>query len=200
MKPMNTQITPLRIFCGYASKDEALFKQLHTALAGPIRQEPINVWNYRDIPPGAEWDSEIEHQLSTADIIILLLSPSFIASEYCWSKEMQWAITRHTAGDARVIPIILKPTPDWETTPLGSLQALPVDAKPISTWRNRDEAFANVVDGLLRVIRQVQREDKYPVREYTLGLRFSFDIPVQVQKTTAQELIRSAAEQWLKKV
>ncbi len=188
---MNTQITPLRIFCGYASKDEALFKQLHT---------PINVWNYRDIPPGAEWDSEIEHQLSTADIIILLLSPSFIASEYCWSKEMQWAITRHTAGDARVIPIILKPTPDWETTPLGSLQALPVDAKPISTWRNRDEAFANVVDGLLRVIRQVQREDKYPVREYTLGLRFSFDIPVQVQKTTAQELIRSAAEQWLKKV
>ncbi|HVB21551.1 MAG TPA: toll/interleukin-1 receptor domain-containing protein [Ktedonobacteraceae bacterium] len=197
---MNTRVTPLRIFCGYASKDEVLFKQLHTALAVPIRQEPINVWNYQDIPPGAEWGSEIEQQLSTADIIILLVSPSFIASEYCWSKEMQWAITRHTAGEARVIPIILKPTPGWETTPLGSLQALPVSAKPISTWKNRDEAFANVVEGLLRVIHQVQQEDKYPVREYTLGLRFSFDIPVQVQKAAAQELISSAAKQWLKKV
>jgi TIR domain len=195
---MATQLPPLRIFCGYAHEDKALFEQLKTALAVPIRQEAVSVWHYGDLLPGAQWESEIERELNTADIILLLISPAFIASDYCWSKEMQWAIARNTRGDARVIPILGKTTSDWKTTPLGTLQALPTEARPICTWRNRDEAFANVADGLLNVIHQVQQEDKYPVREYVLGLRPS--VYESEGETTAQSGAKRLAEQWIKTV
>src|SRR5229473_1015981 len=156
---MAIQLPPLRIFCGYAHEDQALFQRLKKALAVLIRQDAVSIWHYGDLQPGAQWEREIERELNTADIILLLISPSFIASDYCWSKEMQWAITRHTTGEARVIPILLKPTPSWETTPLDALQALPTDAKPITAWSSRDKALADVVEGLRRAVEAVQKQD-----------------------------------------
>jgi hypothetical protein len=167
---MEEQAAALRVFCGYAHEDNALFQKLKTALAVLIRQDAVNVWHDGDLLPGAHWESEIERELNTADIILLLVSPAFMASDYCWSKEMQWAITRHTTGEARVIPILLKPTPGWEATPLGALQALPTDAKPITAWNSRDKALADVVNGLRRAIEAVQKEDRYPVKEYVVTI------------------------------
>src|SRR5256885_4877589 len=88
------QRTPLRVFCGYAHEDEALFHELDTALAILKQQKAINIWHYRNLLPGAQWEWEIERELNTADIILLLVSPAFMASDYCYSKEMQWALTR----------------------------------------------------------------------------------------------------------
>lgn len=110
---MEEQTPALRIFCGYAHEDQALFRQLKAALAVLIRQDAVSIWHYGDLLPGDQWEEEIERELNTADIILLLISPAFIASDYCWSKEMHWAIIRHTLGEARVIPILLKPTPGW---------------------------------------------------------------------------------------
>lgn len=160
----------LHIFCGYSHDDEALFQQLKKTLVIPIKQEAISIWYDRELLPGSEWDAEIERQLNSADIILLLVSPSFMASEYCWSKEMRWAISRHDTGDAYLVPIIAEPTPGWETTPLGTLLALPTDAKPITNWSNRKRAFENVAVQLLRLIRQIQLEEKYPVQEYEIWL------------------------------
>ncbi len=165
---MGEQTPALRVFCGYAHEDNVLFQQLKTALAVLIRQDAVSVWHYSGLLPGAQWESEIEQELNTADIILLLISPAFMASDYCWSKEMQWAIARHSTGEARVIPILLKPTPGWETTPLGALQALPTNAKPITTWNSRDKALIDVVNGLRRAIEAVQKEDRYPVKEYVV--------------------------------
>ncbi len=169
---MEAQTPALRIFCGYAHEDQAHFRQLKAALAVLIRQEAVSIWHDGDLLPGDQWEYEIERELNTADIILLLISPAFITSDYCWSKEMHWAITRHTIGEARVIPILLKPTPGWKTTPLGALQALPTEAKPITTWNNRDQAFATIAKGINNVIQQTQHEEKYPVQEY--GLAFDY--------------------------
>jgi hypothetical protein len=79
------------------------------------------------------------------------VSTSFLASNYCWSIEMDRAMARHASGEARVIPIILKPC-DWKDAPFAKLQALPKDAKPIVSWSNADEAYLNVVDGIRRVL------------------------------------------------
>jgi PleD family two-component response regulator len=71
-------------------------------------------------------------------------------SNYCYGVEMRRALERHKAGDAWVIPIILRPV-DWKETPIGDLQVLPVNGKPVTTWRNRDEAFQNVASGITEV-------------------------------------------------
>src|SRR5205085_8297896 len=89
--------------------------------------------------------------LNTARIIILLISTDFIASDYCYSIEMTRALERHKAGEARVIPIILRPT-DLKNSPFSRLQALPKDAKPITRWKDRDDAFLNVAEGIRQAI------------------------------------------------
>jgi hypothetical protein len=132
-----------------------LREELDIHLANLKQQSKINAWNDRAIEAGIEWDAEIKAHLESARIILLLISPRFMASEYCYDKEMQRAMERHKAGTARVIPIILKPT-DWKDTPFSKLQALPKDAKPITTWNNQDEAFLNVVQGIRQAVESLK--------------------------------------------
>src|SRR5450759_378449 len=142
--------TKIEIFFSYAHADEVLRNRLEKHLGGLKRQKHIIAWYDRNIPPGAEWATEINTHLKTAHIILLLISPDFISSKYCWSVELRKAIQRHNAGEACVIPIIVRPV-NWKKTPFAKLQALPTDGKPISTWSNIDEALVNVVEGIQRL-------------------------------------------------
>ena len=150
--------TKIEIFFSYAHTDEAWQKQLEKHLGGLKRQNRFIAWYDRNIPPGAKWASEINTHLKTAHIILLLISPDFIDSKYCWSVELRKAIKRHKAGEACVIPIIVRPA-DWKKTPFAKLQALPTDGKPISTWSNIDEALLNVVEGIRKAV-EVKRKRK----------------------------------------
>ncbi len=141
----------LEVFFSYAHKDEDLRDELEVHLAILKRQGKIRPWHDRQIVGGQEWAGEIDANMEAADIILLLVSPAFIASDYCWDKEMERALKRHEMGQARVIPIILRPV-DWSGAPFGKLQALPKGAKPVTTWVNRDEAFLDVAKGLGSVI------------------------------------------------
>jgi TIR domain len=108
------------------------------------------------INPGEEWERKIDDHLTTARIILLLVSADFLASHYCYDVEVQRAVERHEAGNARVIPIILKPC-DWEGTPFGKLQALPKDGKPVTTWKNREQAFTDIVSGIKAAVAHIPR-------------------------------------------
>ena len=119
------------------------------------RQGVIAGWHDRQISGGNEWAGEISQHLDTARIILLLISSDFLASDYCYDVELKRALERHDAREARVIPIILRPT-DWRSAPFGKLQALPKDAKPITTWANEDEAFLDVALGIRRVAEQLR--------------------------------------------
>jgi TIR domain len=103
----------------------------------------------RIIDPGTDWSREIDKHLESASIILLLVSPDFLASDYCYDIEMKRAMERHDRGEARVIPIFLRPC-DWTGAPFGKLQGLPTDAKPItsSRWSSHDEAFTIVARGI----------------------------------------------------
>jgi len=139
------------IFVSYAHEDEALRKELEKQLSFLRRQGAISEWYDRNIQAGQEWSDEIKRHLNTADIILLLISPDFLASDYCYSIEMQRAIERHDAKEARVIPIILRPV-YWTDSPIGKLQALPPHGKPVTSWVNRDEAFLSIATGLREII------------------------------------------------
>ena len=140
------------IFFCYAHEDEALLRKLKAHLIPLQRQRVIDLWHDRDISAGSEWEQEISRHLNAAQIILLLVSPDFMASDYCYGIEMQRALERHQRGEARVIPIILRPV-YWQGI-LGTLQALPTDAKPITSneWHSQDDAFYDVAKGILEAI------------------------------------------------
>ncbi|MBA2681222.1 MAG: toll/interleukin-1 receptor domain-containing protein [Ktedonobacteraceae bacterium] len=121
----------------------------------PLRRlRYITGWFNRDIEAGTDWERESEVHLDTASIILLLVSPDFFASDYCYTVEMQRALKKHKAGTAHVIPILLRPVA-WKNTPIGELSALPFDKKPVTQWADRDEAWLNVVEGINEVIRKL---------------------------------------------
>ncbi|MBC8333154.1 MAG: TIR domain-containing protein [Anaerolineae bacterium] len=150
---------PVEIFISYAHEDELLWEKLKSHLASLRRRKLIDAWYDRQIVPGQEWAAEIDENINSAQIIILLISADFMESDYCYEVEMQRAITRHEAGDAVVIPVILRPT-DWGGAPFSRLQALPKNAKPVTEWENLDRAFLNVVEGLRMALAQLGSEDE----------------------------------------
>ncbi|PSN10307.1 serine/threonine protein kinase [filamentous cyanobacterium CCT1] len=141
----------LRLFFSYSHKDDLLREQLETHLKLLQRQGLIQPWHDRRILPGDEWAGEIDDNLNRADIILLLVSADFIASDYCYDIEMKRAMERHESGEARVIPIILRPV-DWRGTPFNKLSWLPQNGEPVVQWENRDAAWLNVEMGIKRVI------------------------------------------------
>jgi tetratricopeptide (TPR) repeat protein len=143
--------TPVEVFYSYAHKDETFRKELVTHLSLLRRQGLIIAWHDRHIQAGTDWSQAIDEHLERASVILLLISADFLASDYCYGIEMQRALQRHQANEARVIPILLRPV-DWGKAPFAYLQALPTGAKPITTWRNRDAAFTDVAAGIRRVI------------------------------------------------
>lgn len=103
----------------------------------------IDSWHDRRILAGDDFDHAINSQINTADVILLLVSPDFLASRYCYDVEVRRAMERQQAGEARVIPVILRHC-DWHSAPFGKLLAAPKDGKPIKAWGDPDEAFADV--------------------------------------------------------
>jgi hypothetical protein len=144
---------PVHIFFCYAREDEPLLKQLKSHLIPLERQGLIDFWYDRDINAGAEWESEISKHLNSAQFILLLVSPDFMASDYINNVELKRAIERHEQKEARVIPIIFR-WAIWKETPIGKLHALPKDGKPVKSWPDLDEALNDVAEGIRRVVEE----------------------------------------------
>ena len=140
----------LKVFLSYAHEDEAMKNELRKFLINLIRSKQIEVWQDRELLPGSEWDASIKKELAEADIILLLVSVDFNASEYIWDKELAAAMERHEKGEARVIPIILRNC-EWGDMPYAKLQALPLNATPVSDYADRDVAYTEIAKGIRRV-------------------------------------------------
>lgn len=150
---------PLSVFISYSHKDKKLRDRLLTHLAPLERQGLIKNVGDEVIYPGQEWASEINRALETARIILLLVSPDYLSSDYIFDKEMKLSMDRHASGQARVIPIILRPC-DWESAPFSKLQALPDGAKPITRWRQQAEAFLNITENIRLIAKELQSESE----------------------------------------
>jgi len=144
-------VAGLRVFVSYSHKDERYRQRLEISLAPLQRSDLISIWHDRKILPGDEWDREIDKNLGSADLVLLLVSPDFLASEYAYSQEMAQALERHRSQSAIVVPIILRPS-DWQNSPLSSLQALPREGRPVASWSDRDRAWLDIVQGLRQLI------------------------------------------------
>src|SRR5215469_11139240 len=122
----------LNLFVSYAHEDEEFREKLDAQLSQLLRSG-VDEWHDQQIVGGADWAGQIDEQLNSADIIVLLVSADFLASKYCYAVEMARALERHQRGEARVVPVILRPC-DWQSSPLNVLQVLPKDGKPVVDW------------------------------------------------------------------
>jgi hypothetical protein len=145
------------VFFSYSHKDEALRDELEIHLAALKRQGVIDTWHDRRIGAGEEVDHVISQYLESADIILLLVSPYFIASDYCYDVEMKSALERHRSGEARVIPVILHPC-DWQALPFGKLLATPTDGKPVSKFPNQHDAFLDITKAIRKAAEEMNRK------------------------------------------
>jgi TIR domain len=149
----------IEIFFSYAHEDEDLMNIVRRQLIIFEREGIIVKWHDRMILPGQEWEGVIDDRINRAKIILLFISPYFIESKYCYNTEMQVALKRHDRGDATVIPIILRACP-WTNSPLGKLQALPKDGKPLNEWGNRDKAGLTVAEGIMVAVQKLRDRPK----------------------------------------
>jgi hypothetical protein len=136
----------IEVFISYSKQDKE-FRDRLLAHLRPLEREGIVTWHDRQILPGTEWDEEIKARLNAADIILLLISADFLATDYCNRVEIPEALQRHEADEAIVMPVILRSC-SWQYTPLAKIQAYPEKAEPIRSWKDIDEAYTNVVNGV----------------------------------------------------
>jgi len=144
----------INLFFSYSHKDSDLRNELEKHLAILIRQLVIYSWHDRRIEAGQVIDHAISTHLQQADIILLLISSDFLASEYCYDIEMKEAMKRHETKEAVVIPVILRPC-DWHDTLFGKLLATPTDGKPVTQFTNLDEAFLDITRAIKKVVKSL---------------------------------------------
>jgi hypothetical protein len=169
---------PVELFYSYAHRDEQLRKRLEMHLSALRQQGVITEWHDRKIVAGTDWKRSIDKHLATATVILLLISPDFLASDYCYGVEMERALARHAKGDACVIPVILRPV-DWQGTPFAHLQCTPTGAKPVTMWADRDEAFRDVAIAIRTAIEELPLHQpplsfaQQPISPQLLALTFA---------------------------
>jgi len=146
----------VKIFFSYSHKDEEIRNELEIHLAALKHQGLIETWHDRKIPSGSNFDEYISGYLEESDIILFIVTPHFIASDYCYKEEMIRALEMQNNGKAHVIPIIIDSC-DWQNTLLGKLKAVPKDGKPVSKYPNRNDALLEVSNAIREIVNKIKK-------------------------------------------
>ena len=157
-------MTKIKLFYSYSHKDKDFRDELEKHLTALKDGSLIDEWCDRDIDAGDNWSQEIENNISDSDIILLLFSADFIASESC-KEEMKRALELKEKKGTIVIPIILKNC-SWKYNKcIAKLLALPQDGKPVATWDDQDAAWVNIYEGLKKKIEALRNKLKPKLKD-----------------------------------
>ncbi len=144
---------PVRAFVSYAHVDAEHLKDLHAALSPLTRLQKLQLWDDRSIDAGTEWREVIFQQLAAADIVLCLVSPSFVASDFCYVEEFAEALKAHQAGEKTIVPIMIRSV-DWSDLPIAKIQGVP--GVWINSATNKDEEWTKVSQALRPVLEKVK--------------------------------------------
>ncbi|MBL8526805.1 MAG: toll/interleukin-1 receptor domain-containing protein [Burkholderiales bacterium] len=149
--PRNTALPTVDVFLSYAHKDEQLCDHFREHLSALRRAKIVNDWHDRKIDAGGNWEGRIDEQLERAHLVLFLVSSSFLSSDYCQDIEVHRAMERHRAGDAVVVPIVLRDC-EWRDALFGHLNPLPRRHRAVTLAPDRDEALAEITRELKGII------------------------------------------------
>jgi internalin A len=148
MPGKNNDMQKVKLFISYAREDQPYREQLDKHLSTMKRNGAIEVWHDEFIGAGKEWDQEIKQALHDTNIIVLLISSDFLASNYINNVEVKQAIEKYEKGEVKIVPVIVRSC-HWQRDPvISKFQALPRPADPVKSWDDADEAWTNVVEAL----------------------------------------------------
>lgn len=147
--------TPVSAFVSYSHADAKLKTELLNHLAPLQRLGLIDHWHDSEIQPGSAWELAISKQLEASQLVLLLVSSDFIASDYCYENELASALRRHDEGTARVLPIILRPCL-WQDLQFGKLQAAPREGRAVTSWTNADEALTDAAKSVREAAQNIR--------------------------------------------
>ena len=146
---------PLDVFCCSAPEDQEMLALLVKYLSPLQRSDQITVWSAINLNSSVGWEKEFSQRLESADIILLLISPDFLASDYCYNILMKRAIERHEQGNVAVLPLLLRPT-YWKNMPFAHFQMLPRNGLPLSKWPDPDDAFLEILQAIEQIASKLQ--------------------------------------------
>lgn len=152
-----SQNKALRVFVSYSHRDEIWQKRLANHLSGLKHMGIVQSWHDRQIKAGDNFAATIDKYLNVSDLILLLISPDFMSSEYCYRVEMTRALERHEREEACVIPVILRPV-DWERAPFSHIQAVPKDGKAVTLWPNKDLALMDAAKSIRKAAEELSAQ------------------------------------------
>lgn len=148
---------PVNIFISYSYRDEVHKEHLLIGLDQYIKEDIVRIWEDRQLSAGQNWAEEVFKSMRHSDIILLLVSPDFLASDFVYNNELHTAMEMHRRGLTKVIPILLKPC-DYSTFPFADLQFLPKNAKPVTSWSNQDDAWKEVIQSIRSKVAQIKAQ------------------------------------------
>lgn len=152
--PSRTENIPISIFIAYAYKDRRLLEKIEQIIATLSKQDCKIAYRTCEVAINAEWRYEVEELQDISDLILLLISPDFIATEYCYSELLKRAIQRHRQGGL-VIPVLLRSC-SWRDTPFAGLSFLPKNGEAVTKWTRRDDAFQDIAEGIRKALQYIR--------------------------------------------
>jgi hypothetical protein len=182
-----------QVFFSYSHADEPLRDEIEKQLSMLKREGVIAAWHDRRISAGTEFASVIDAHVQTADVILLLVSADFLASDYCFDIEVKRAMERHDAGQAVVIPVILRAC-DWHRAPFGKLNASPRDGKPITQHADRDQALLEVAQAVLGAARRASVKTSTGEDEPVTPTSRNPRLVAETLSDAAREVLSTAAD------
>ncbi len=148
---------PVKIFVIYAHEDKPVRDKLLRQLRPLADNGAISLWSDHEIKPGSVWDEEIRQRLAESEIILLLISDDFFASDYIRRVEFKTAINLQANGQTHILPIITRHC-GWADMPaLSRLQVLPPEGRPVSSkeWDSPDEPYLKIYEGVRTIAREI---------------------------------------------
>jgi len=157
LQPKATSEKPeVRVFVSYSHRDADARARLETHLA-PLKRDGVTTWFDGDLNAGDKLDTEISRALRNAHVFVGLLSPDYLASNYCWKIEYRRAMNRRANGTMQVVAVVVRPC-DWKSTSAAGFKLLPEDGREVTRWRSADDAYLNVAQGIRRVVSTNRKE------------------------------------------
>lgn len=153
----NNPQKPLKLFFSYTRKDKHWLEQLKRHLTSLVQQGFLQTWDDSQIHPGDVWAETINMNLLNADIVIFLVTPDFLGSDYAFNVEMRIILRRLKEKKAKVIPVILSAA-DWRNSPLVNLEPLPSNGQPLTDWANIEAGFTDIIDGIEKICQSLATE------------------------------------------
>ncbi|GAB4490076.1 MAG: hypothetical protein OHK0019_08420 [Saprospiraceae bacterium] len=154
------QNNPLKVFVVYAHEDKPVRDKLLRQLRPLSDNGDIDLWSDHEIKPGEAWDEAIRTRLEQSNLILLLVSDDFFASDYVRNVELREALARHSRGETRLLPIIARHCGWGDFPALARLQVLPPEGRPVISkeWDSPDEPYLKIYEGVKTVVRELRRK------------------------------------------